>query len=1592
MPRFSATTSPWWSLRLVALLLIVSSLTLSGISIAAGSEVRPGPRTTLALTESPDSPRPTWTLAETGTRSRDLVLSLGRLDLQEVVADGRTWQRLEIPGAFETGATGEPGLPTLGQMVRVPSGMTLEAEVTSYRTVSLPGLQIFPVQENEAAEFTHLAPAYERHVDLKEQRPEVRIGSPALMAGSRVVPVTVTAAAYDPAGQEAVVWPEIHLKLRFVPDTPLAGEDSASPLPGAFASAVLDATGEDTLTRTYGTYVAIHSGMGGVLSAIEPLLDWRRRQGYHVVAINTLLVGNTPQSIKAALQQIYDDPDIPPLEFVTIFGDADGTYAVPAWNEDLSGYGGDGDHYYVTLAGDDILADAHIGRVSFSNPTEMAIVIDKILGYETNPPMDDTAWFGRACLQGDPSASGITTIYVNQWLKGQLQEEGFSHVDTTWSGNFPIEMMASVNQGSAVYGYRGYLGTSGISNGMVNSLTNGGRLAMAILPTCGSGSFAYETARSEAWLRAPNGGAVAAIGTATTGTHTRYNNCYYVGAWDGLINRGDSRAGVGHTLGKLALYNGYYLAEPHIPEIWAVWNNVMGDGATAIWLGVPAEMTVDYTGSVATGGQALPVTVSSDGQPLAGAVITLYRRDILTGNHLQISAVTGPDGTAVLDVPEVNSGELALTVTAPGHLPHLGSLVAGQPGVHCGVTDMAADGPWTPAAALELLPTLGNQGTAGATGVSAVISLLDGPADMAAQDIYLGDIPAGGQVTADETIALQVLGSARDGETIRLLVTATDGQETWQSLEAFTVTAADLTVDALILDSFAGEVDPGESGLLDVVLFNGGSLDAAAVEATLRTDSPWITILDDEAVFGDIPGGETGRDLSSPFRIAASPDCFGGHLAVFHLDITYADGARAEAACALTVGAAATDQPTGPDAHGYYAFDDTDIASGMAPAFAWVGIDPDHGGQGSDLGLADFGYEQDDTRTIDLPFTFRFYGEDYDQVSICSNGWLAMGETPLNFYRNFPLPAPHSAGALIAPFWDNLYQVGQNRVYTWHDTENHRFIVQWYGLRNSFSNAPQNFEVILLDPAHHATVSGDGMIVFQYELVSDTDTRDGHATIGIQNMARDIGLNYGYWNQYAAGASPAAGGRAILFAPYGPPAVPAAAVTPPFIDETLAPGQQTTRYLHIANQGEEGSVLDFSLEVIDPLLLTRDRPDGDGAAREDERNLTGSNVTSTVTSYLAGASFDLPLAVACVSDDVERIVKVKLDFPIGVTVTAADDLTGPSEPMAWNGETGDGVITTWGTGPFGSGGIILPGQTAQGQVSLGMDPAMSGDVVIGWTLEGDLEGAPPHTVSGEMVLTPLVPTITVSEPVQGQIATLGEELAVVFSAENGPALVSIDLQRSPDGPWQNLALAWPADQSPWLWTVAGEAGPHARFRVRDATDPTVAGLSGVFGIGRNLDWLQPAVAAGTVPQGESVDVALTLDAAELSLGSFEAVVRVQHNGGLEVDVPVDLEVTDASSAGQAPPATRLWGNHPDPFNPATTIRFSLAEAGEVALTVYDVRGQKIARLLSGTLPAGGHDVLWDGRDGAGKAVASGVYFTRLETPAGVFTEKMVLAR
>lgn len=112
--------------------------------------------------------------------------------------------------------------------------------------------------------------------------------------------------------------------------------------------------------------------------------------------------------------------------------------------------------------------------------------------------------------------------------------------------------------------------------------------------------------------------------------------------------------------------------------------------------------------------------------------------------------------------------------------------------------------------------------------------------------------------------------------------------------------------------------------------------------------------------------------------------------------------------------------------------------------------------------------------------------------------------------------------------------------------------------------------------------------------------------------------------------------------------------------------------------------------------------------------------------------------------------------------------------------------------------------------------------------------------------------------------------------------------------------------------------------------------------------------------------------------------------GLHGPVSVTIEEEE-----ELPPVvydTELFNNYPNPFNPNTTITFSLREDADVSLKVFNISGQIVRTLFEGQETKGKHTIIWDGLDDNGRVCTSGIYFYRLQTDHYNETKKMILVK
>jgi hypothetical protein len=439
----------------------------------------------------------------------------------------------------------------------------------------------------------------------------------------------------------------------------------------------------------------------------------------------------------------------------------------------------------------------------------------------------------------------------------------------------------------------------------------------------------------------------------------------------------------------------------------------------------------------------------------------------------------------------------------------------------------------------------------------------------------------------------------------------------------------------------------------------------------------------------------------------------------------------------------------------------------------------------------------------------------------------------------------------------------------------------------------------------------------------------------------------------------------------------------------MAAGTQAQAQVLLGNEGEAGSLLHYQASVWaeDPQLVLRD-------TGHPDRSVSGSSLVADQATFLPGQELTLQLTLHNESTDDEWLTELRLGLPAGVDLLWATPFVGGSlGDLDWLGPGGSGVTTVW-HGEYGTQGygVIRDGEWATAQIGLAIGSQVAGPLEFEGVIIGDQFGGAPHSLGVSFVLEQEPNMLQVVSPTAGQLAVIGQELEVAWDHGGTLAEVAVSLSRDGGQTWQILAEV-PADPSVLSWPVTGPATTEGLVRVTGPEGLVGAVSSGPFTIYPRAPWLQCQPPAGQVPQGEAASLLLEFDSADLPPGEHLAWLLLQHDGGDPAAVvPVSALVTAASGAGPLPRATRLAGAHPNPFNPATSIGFDLERSGPVRLAVMDLRGRLVRRLLDRDLPAGNHRIRWDGRDGAGRAMPSGVYLVRMRADGYTATAKMLLAR
>lgn len=705
----------------------------------------------------------------------------------------------------------------------------------------------------------------------------------------------------------------------------------------------------------------------------------------------------------------------------------------------------------------------------------------------------------------------------------------------------------------------------------------------------------------------------------------------------------------------------------------------------------------------------------------------------------------------------------------------------------------------------------------------------------------------------------------------------------------------------------------------------------------------------------------------------------------------------------------------GPDAFGIRYIDNTAVGG---PAFNWIDISAT-GTSTIMYGVNQWNGDDNFSEPIPLGFSFPFYGSAYTTANVDINGEILLA--PNNWYDAYPgdgwggdgnmfnymypLPGYAQMPGLISVYWDDLYaEQGTGDIYfqTFGTTPNQYTVIQWHNLRflaGSGATSLLDFEVILHE---------NGEIMMQYNSTATGQTgasiphENGRSsTIGLQNASADIGLCYlreiVQNNQYV-GVEPAGNllfnGLAIRY--YSGPDQQAPVITHATRGNTFQTSPDlTARVLDISSLASVQMFFTYT-NMWDDVAGT---PTGDGyysfvlpelpqgstlryyfRAEDTLGNIGFLPADAPGNSFsfkiLPGTDTDV-LLVYSGSQDYQRI-----ELP--VYQARLEALNIPYDIYDWEEYDSYAFPADYSTilAYASIGGSGTEGETFAQALMDFMDlGTIAAPKNVFFASDGWASGQ--HGLSNNYPQKKIFNAYFRSwyAPEGGGGGTNGLAGPEVFSYQNGTILCR---NNSPIGT-PNMEYSVYANSPDCIFRY--EACPD--WYAAEVQYPEIGAINAFTfedgPIGGEA-YLHDGVCATSVQLPIYKAFYLSFDYSQLNNQAQSAELFSDLMDWFGV------QPTAVDDGQNAPALSQLIGNYPNPFNPSTTISFSLSVPCQTELSIFNLKGQKVRTLVNSLYPAGNHALVWDGKADSGAALGSGVYFIRLDTGTQRQTRKMTLIK
>lgn len=1087
--------------------------------------------------------------------STTIKVDLQGYTLKHLNVKDRSYYSINLNDEAVTTDIGYPEIPHIAKILAIPDYGTASVEVIETGAINVvKGITIAPARESwqegkPETEYIENADFYSRG----DIYPNVlaRIEDPVIFRDFRIARLSIFPVRYSAARNEIEAYSSITVRVNY--GTGVGSNVKTSPqrkITPSFAKLYKSIifNYDEVMQSRYQNLVEGHDKMlcfipDAFNSTFQTYKAWKEKTGVEMVVVKFSEIGatgNNPETIKNYIVNYYNAGLIDPPTHVLLVGD-NGVAPHKNWSSPYDGYTFANENYFAEIEGDDYFPDLMVGRFTNQEDYRLQVLVNKGINYEKYPDRVDNSWYkkGIVCSNDYYDSQVITKRFTAQKM---LEDGEFYSVDTMMSKPNCLytvnDVVAAINNGRSFLNYRGEGWSDGwwasctpLKTSHINGLNNGTKLTFVTSIGCGVAMFTTSDAANcfgEAWIELgtptqPRGG-IAFIGP-TSNTHTTYNNYNDKGIYIGMFQEGLDSPGEALLRGKLHMYNefGNTIAVEHHFKIYCV----LGDPTIHIWKDIPKPVNVSIPDSIYLGLNQIQISVTDSvtNEPISNA------RICINGNGIFSIGQTDSTGTALLTFSAESLGMLNVTVTGGNVIPVLDSiiLVNGTENItplnNPVITDIDGneDGLINPNENCTATFTLKNWGTLVSHNVHAYITL---PDTITSVLVVTADTLDFGNIAPNDSIQglpfqLYIKPECAIGSIIPLHLSVYSETSSWEYFYTITVHGCNLKYSEFSVDDEGNllrnyRMDPGETVKVSLKILNTGDDIAPDVIGILTTEDQYFSILDSTGLFGSVVKDSSTSNDSSYFLIKIDEDCPAKYNAQFTIKLSTQNGlypyTKVES-FVLPVAMPSMYDATGPDNYGYYAYSNKDELWYQSPEYNWIEINSLGTEIPKPINQNDF------TQTITLPFTFKYYGNDFTELRISSDGWIAFGNGTETAFENHQLPYDDDINNMVAVFWDDLFTnsvAPDAKLLYYSDLVNNRFIVEWYKVPHvNDIDERETFQVILQDPAFYPTTTGDGEIIFQYHDVEEPAS----ITVGMENNTEDDGLLYLYNELYDATAN-----------------------------------------------------------------------------------------------------------------------------------------------------------------------------------------------------------------------------------------------------------------------------------------------------------------------------------------------------------------------------------------------------------------------------------------------------------------------------------------